>query len=108
ILRCWFGFTMTPGTVYYRMKGFADKMQEMGAEVHYNPYDELDEHSPNEYIRKIIYLPHERRFTNEHIVRDLEAVLKASDMSVFQITSSRHFLLLLTTAKLGVIKKPLW
>ena len=108
ILRCWMGFTQTPGTVYYRMQGFADKMQKIGAEVHYNPYDETDFNSPAEWITKIKYLPHENRITNAHIVNELETILKAADLSVFQLTSSRDLLLVLMTARLGVIKKPMW
>lgn len=108
VLRCWFGFTQSPGTVYYRMSGYADKMQELGAEVHYNPFDESDFNSCNDWCSKVRYLPSEKRFTNVHIVHELEALLKAADMSVFQLTSSRDILLLLTTAKLGVIKKPMW
>ncbi len=107
ILRCWFGFTQGPGDVYYRMSAYADKMQKLGAEVHYNPYDENDFNSPSEWCRKIRYLPSEKRFTNMHIVNELETLLKASDMSVFQLTSSRDILLLLTTARKGVIKKPM-
>jgi SAM-dependent methyltransferase len=107
ILRCWMGFTQGPGDVYYRMSGFADKMQEMGAEVHYDPYNEKDVNSTGAWCQKINYIQSENRFTNVHIVRQLEALLKASDMSVFQLTSSRSILLLLTTARKGAIKKPL-
>lgn len=108
ILRCWFGFTQSPGTVYYRMSGFADKMQRLGAEVHYNPYDESVINSCSEWAERIRYMPSEKRFVNAHMVHQLETLLKAADMSIFQLTSSRDILLLLTTAKLGVIKKPMW
>ena len=108
ILRCWFGFTQGPGDVYYRMSGFADKMQKLGAQTHYEHYDDTDMNSTMAWWQKINYLPSENRFTNAHIVHELEALLKASDMSVFQITSSRSILLLLTTARLAVIKKPLY
>lgn len=108
ILRCWFGFTQGPGDVYYRMSAYADKMQKLGAEVHYNPYDENDPESCADWCKKIVFNPVTKKFTNVHIVNQLEQLLKASDMSVFQLTSSRHILLLLTTAKLGVIKKPMW
>jgi SAM-dependent methyltransferase/glycosyltransferase involved in cell wall biosynthesis len=107
VLRCWMGFTQGPGVAYYRMSGFADKMQKMGAEVHYNPYTEADPNSTAEWTQKIVYLPAENRFTNQHIVRELDALLRASDLSVFQVTSSRSILLLLTTARKGAIKKPL-
>lgn len=107
ILRCWFGFTQGPGDVYYRMSGYCDKMQKLGAETHYDPYDDRDMESTMKWWKKIQYLPSEKRFTNQHIVNELENLLRASDMSVFQITSSRDILLLLTTARKGVIKKPI-
>lgn len=107
ILRCWFGFTQGPGDVYYRMSGYADKMQKLGAEVHYNPYDENDHASPSDWCNKIKYLPAERRLKNVHIVHELETLLKASDLSVFQLTASRDVLLVLTTARKGVVKKPM-
>jgi len=108
ILRCWFGASQTPGTVYYRMSGFADKMQEMGAQVHYNPYDENSFNSPGDWCQKIAYLKSENRVINAHIVHELEALLKAADMSVFQIMPTRDMVLVLTTARKGVIKKPMW
>ena len=107
VLRCWMGFTQGPGDVYYRMSGYADKMQKLGAQVHYNPYDEKDMNSPSEWCGKIRYIPSERRLTNVHIVNELETLLKASDLSVFQVTSSRDILLVLTTARKGVVKKPM-
>jgi glycosyltransferase involved in cell wall biosynthesis len=108
ILRCWLGFTQGPGTVYYRMSGYADKMQKLGAEVHYNPYNEEDQNSTADWAQKVRYSPSEKRFINGHIVNQLEQLLKASDMSIFQVTSSRDVLLFLTTARLGVIKKPMY
>lgn len=107
ILRCWFGFTQGPGDVYYRMSGFADKMQKLGAETHYDPYNDADLQSTMGWCQKVQYVPSENRFRNAHIVHQLELLLKASDLSVFQITSSRDILLFLTTARKGVIKKPM-
>lgn len=108
ILRVWMGGTQGPGDFYYRMGGYADKMQKLGAETHYNPYDESNNDSVAEWTQKIRYMPSENRFTNSHMVHQLEQLLKASDLSVFQVTSSRDIVLLLTTAKLGVIKKPMF
>lgn len=108
ILRCWMGFTQAPGTVYYRMSGYADKMQKLGAQVHYDPYNEFERDSPSKWCQKIHYMPKENKFTNSHIVHQIESVLKVSDMSIFQLTSNRSILLLLTTARKGVIKKPMW
>jgi glycosyltransferase involved in cell wall biosynthesis len=89
------------------MQGYCDKMQKMGAQTHYDSFDENDFDSPGRWCQKVRYLPKENRFTNQHIVYQLESLLKASDMSVFQITSSRDILLLLTTARKGAIRKPL-
>lgn len=106
-LRVWFGFTQGPGDVYYRMSGFCDKMQKLGAETHYDPYNDQDMESTMAWWKKIQYIPSENRFTNQHIVNEIDSLLKASDMSVWQLTSSRSILLLLTTARLGAIKKPI-
>ncbi len=108
ILRVWMGFTQGPGVVYYRMSGFADKMQKLGAEIHYDPYQEDDFNSTSGWCQKVRYLPSENRFTNQHIVHQLESLLKASDFSIFQVTSSRDILLLLTTARKGAVKKPIY
>lgn len=96
ILRCWFGFTQPPGDVYYRMSGYADKMQKMGAETHYNPFDETDQNSCLEWTLRLRWNQEKKKFTNQHIADQLHSLLKASDMSVFQITSSRSVLALLT------------
>lgn len=99
ILRSWFGGTQTPGTFYYRMGGFADKMQKLGAETHYNPYNENDRDSCSEWANKIRWIPSEKRFLNQHIVDQIYTLWKASDMSVWQITSSRDVLLILNALR---------
>lgn len=96
ILRVWFGFTQTPGTIYYRMSGYADKMQKMGSEVNYNPYDESDRDGPSAWTRKISWSQERRRFTNQHIVDELFSLMKTADLSVFQVTSSVDVLRYLT------------
>lgn len=99
ILRCWFGFTQSPGTAYYRMSGFADKMQELGAQTHYNPYNENVLNSCSEWSEKIHWVPSQKRFTNQHIVEQIYTLWKASDLTIWQITSSRDVLALLTALR---------
>lgn len=96
ILRAWFGFTQTPGTIYYRMSGYADKMQKLGAEINYNPYEETDRDGPSAWTRKINWDQNAKRFTNQHIVDELFSLMKTADLSVFQITSSESVLRYLT------------
>lgn len=114
VLRCWFGFTQAPGTAYYRMSGFADKMQKLGAQTHYNPYNEDVMNSCSEWTEKIHWIPSQKRFTNQHIVEQIYTLWKACDLSVWQITSSRNVLALLTALKdplkLHALhkQKPLW
>lgn len=105
-LRCWFGFTQTPGTVYYRMSGFADKMQKMGAETHYNPYDELDRDGCSEWSQKVKWIHSERRYVNQHIIDTLFNLMKAADMSIFQVTFSRDVLAYLTAFRDPLDKYP--
>lgn len=114
VLRAWFGFTQSPGTAYYRMQGFADKMQKWGAETHYNPYNEDVLNSCSEWAEKIKWLPSQGRFANQHIVDQIYALWKAADMTIWQITSSRDVLALLTALRDPLNlhplhpKKPLW
>ena len=96
ILRAWFGFTQTPGTVYYRMSGFADKMQKMGAETHYNPYSENDQDGPSAWTRKCVWNQQQLRFSNQHIIDELFSNMKIADLSIFQVTSSESTLRYLT------------
>jgi len=96
ILRVWFGFTQTPGTIYYRMSGYADKMQKFGAEINYNPYDERDRDGPSAWTRKCNWNQAEKRFTNQHIINELFSLMKTADLSVFQVTSSESILRYLT------------
>jgi ubiquinone/menaquinone biosynthesis C-methylase UbiE len=96
ILRVWFGFTQTPGTIYYRMSGYADKMQKLGVEVHYNPYDERDRDGASAWTRKCNWNQAERRFSNQHIINELFSLMKIADLSVFQVTSSESVLRYLT------------
>jgi SAM-dependent methyltransferase len=79
VLRAWMGGTQTPGTFYYRMGGYADKMQAMGAETFYNPYNHEDFHSPGEWQRKIRW---------RHIQNEFDHILKAADMSVWQLVTT--------------------
>lgn len=97
VLRAWFGHTMTPGDVYYRMSGFCDKMQKMGAQTFYDPYDSDDPTSTMEWQRKIRW---------KHIQHEFDAILRAADMSVWQITNSWDVLAFFRCIK-DLFKKPI-
>lgn len=97
ILRAWFGYTQTPGDVYYRMTGFCDKMQKMGGETFYDPYDHADLNSTMDWQRKIRW---------KHIQHEFDAILRSADMSVWQITNSWDVLAFLRCIK-DLFKKPI-
>ena len=97
ILRAWFGLTQTPGTAYYRMSGFCDKMQKMGAETFYEHYEETDFNSCADWQRKIRW---------KHVQQQFDAILRAADMSIWQITQSWDVLAFLMCIK-DLFKKPI-
>lgn len=97
ILRVWFGTTQTPGTAYYRMSGFCDKMQKKGAQTFYESYDPRDQNSTGDWQRKIRW---------KHIQNEFDHILKAADLSVWQITQSWDVLAFFRCIK-DLFKKPL-
>lgn len=96
ILRVWFGFSHPPADVYYRMQGYADKMREMGCEIHYEPFDHKDLDSPGAWQKRIRY---------RHVQNQFDHILKAADLSVWQITSSPDVIAFLRCIK-DLFKKP--
>lgn len=97
--KVWMGFTQPPGVVYYRMRGYADKMREIGVDIAYENYDPSAEDSPGKWQNKIA--PGARIVINE-----LETLLKIAHLSVWQITSSPYVLSFLRAAR-DLIKKPI-
>jgi SAM-dependent methyltransferase len=96
VLRVWFGMTQTPGTAYYRMSGFCDKMQKKGAQTFYEPYDPRDQSSCGDWQRKVRW---------KHVQNEFDHILKAADMSVWQITHSWDVLAFFRCIK-DLFKKP--
>ena len=107
ILRVWFGPTQGPGTTYYRMRGFIDKMRSDRVEIGYDPYENSDDQGPSAWQQKIMRsqaFPDRAR--SMVALNHLEQVLKASDLSVWQITPYKDVLAFMRCAK-DVLKKPI-
>lgn len=91
-LRVWFGPTQLAGTVYYRMLGFAEKMDQLGliqAGYEHSPWDQLDERTKD----------WQRRIRNKVVLNQLENILKVAHVSIWQIVVSRDVLAFLQCAK---------
>jgi len=95
-LRVWMGFTLLSGVVYYRMRGFADKMYKHGVETAYEWF---------EYDGKEGQLSWQSK-TDSRIIQDqYDQLLRVADMSVWQTVSNRGALALILCAK-DLFKKP--
>lgn len=91
-LRVWFGPTQLAGTVYYRMLGFAEKMDQLGliqAGYEHAPWNQVDDRTAG----------WQKRIRNKVVLNQLEAILRVGDMSVWQITINRDVLAFLRCAK---------
>lgn len=97
--KVWMGFTQPPGTVYYRMRGYADKMRSLGVEVAYEDYNATEQEAPGRWQSKIV--PGSRLIINE-----LETLLKVADFSIWQIVGTPYVLSFLRAAK-DMLKKPI-
>lgn len=96
-LRVWFGATQLAGTVYFRMRGFADKMRESGLEIAYEDFNYDGSESQSQWQMKI----------KSHIVLNtLEQIMKVADVSVWQLVANQGCLAFLKCAK-DMIKKPI-
>jgi len=96
-LRVWFGATLLAGTVYFRMRGFADKMRQAGYEIAYEDFDYDGSESQTKWQQKV----------GSHIVMNtLEQILRVADISVWQLVGNRQSLAFLQCAK-DLIKKPM-
>lgn len=86
VLRAWFGPTQAPGTAYYRLTGFAEKMNKIDrCDVLYSGYDPADESGPGGW-QMALQRGRDNRPANVIAVNDLDALLKIADLSVWQIT----------------------
>lgn len=96
-LRVWFGATQFEGDVYYRMRGFADKMREQGVEAAYENFDYKNTDEQRMW---------QNRCRNGIVLSQLDAILKVADLSVWQIVCHPDALAFLRCAK-DVIGKPM-
>lgn len=97
VLRVWFGPTQYEGTVYYRMRGFADKMRERGVESAYEHFDYKNTDAQSQW---------QNRCRNKIVLDQLDAILKVADLSVWQLVANPDALAMLRCVK-DVIKKPI-
>lgn len=91
-LRVWMGFTQLEGDVYYRMRGYADKMRTQGLDIayeHFNYGGEGDEKSRH----------WQQQIRNKIILNQFENILRVAHISVWQVTPSRDVLAFLRCAK---------
>lgn len=91
-LRVWFGPTQLAGTIYYRMLGFAEKMDKLGliqAAYEHAPWNQIDDRTKD----------WQRRIRNKVVLNQLENILKVAHVSVWQIVLSRDVLAFLRCAK---------
>lgn len=107
ILRAWFGPTQGPGDVYYRMRGFIDKMRSDKVEIGYEPYSVDGDDEPGAWQQKV---RQSKDFPGRPVstisLHHLEQCLKAADLSIWQITPYKDVLAVLRCAK-DILKKPM-
>lgn len=96
-LRVWMGWTQLSGDVYYRMRGYADKMRDIGLDIAYEhfEYDGMEQQKD-----------WQRRIRNKIVLNELDKLLKVADLSIWQLVGNRDCLAFLRCAK-DVVKKPI-
>jgi len=90
--RVWFGYTQLGGTVYYRMLGFAEKMDKLGliqAAYERAPWGQIDEKS----------MHWQSNIQNKIILNQLDQLLRVAHLSVWQIVNNRNVIAFLRCAK---------
>lgn len=106
-LRVWMGPTQNPGDVYYRMSGFAEKMNQFEkCDVLYSRFSFTDDNSAPGSWQAAFARTSDNRPHNPIIVNQLENVLKVADLSVWQITASWSVLAFFHTLKAVHPNKP--
>lgn len=106
--RVWFGPTQLGGTVYYRMLGFAEKMDKLGliqAAYERGPMAQIDEKS--RYWQQALatkincgtHCAEGFHIGNRVVMNQMEQILRIADASVWQIVNSRYVLAFLRCAK---------
>ena len=96
VTRVWFGFTQLAGTVYYRMRGYADKMNKFGIESAYEAFKYDGSESQSQW---------QSRITNTIVQNQLDQILRVADISIWQLVQNRYALAFLMCAK-DLFKKP--
>jgi SAM-dependent methyltransferase/glycosyltransferase involved in cell wall biosynthesis len=96
-LRAWFGWTQLSGDVYYRMRGYADKMRDNGLDIAYEDF---------EYNGSEFQMQWQGSIRNRFVMNKLEDILKIADLSVWQLVANMSCLAFLRCAK-DLIKKPM-
>lgn len=106
VLRAWMGPTQNPGTAFYRMVGFADKMNKLDrTDVLYHGFSYEDEEGPGNW-QNALERSEGNRPANKIVVDQLDGMLKIADLSIWQITPSWGVLAFLQCLK-ELRKKPI-
>jgi len=96
-LRVWFGWTQLAGTIYYRMRGYADKMDKHGVEAGYSWFKYDGRETQSDWQNRI----------QSRVVQDqFDQILRVADMSIWQVVGNRYVLAFLQCAK-DLFKKPI-
>jgi ubiquinone/menaquinone biosynthesis C-methylase UbiE/glycosyltransferase involved in cell wall biosynthesis len=96
-LKVYMGFTQLAGDVYFRMRGFADKMREAGHEIAYEDFNYDGSESQNKW---------QTRIKSRLIQNTLEHLVRVADVSVWQLVGNRMCLAFLQCAR-DLVKKPI-
>jgi SAM-dependent methyltransferase/glycosyltransferase involved in cell wall biosynthesis len=86
-LRVWMGPTQNAGDVYYRMSGFAEKMNTDKCDVLYSRFAPFGEPNPGDWQNALQRIQGNQP-ANKVVVKQLEQMIKMADMTVWQITAS--------------------
>lgn len=104
-LRVWMGPTLNPGVTYFRMTGFADKMNAMDrTDVLYHGFKFDNEEGPSEWQNAVIRNK-DGKPSNKLMLNQMDGMLKIADLSVWGITAYWDVLAFLHCLK-DVYKKP--
>lgn len=91
-LRVWMGFTQLEGDVQIRMRGYADKMRDLGLSIAYEHFEyggDGDDKSRH----------WQQQIHNKIILNQFENILRVAHLSIWQITASRGVIAFLRCAK---------
>lgn len=105
-LRVWMGPTQNVGDVYYRMSGFAEKMNKLDkCDVLYSRFAFHGEPNPGDWQTALQRIDGNRP-ANMVVVKQLEQMIKMADMTVWQITASWSVLAFFQAIKAIYRNKP--